>query len=223
MKIIEGLKKLKDHRGYQGRDHQLWSIVLLVILGKLCGEVSLAGVQRFGRLLSQKQKEKLGFVKHNTPALGTITETMKAINGAELQQILSGCMVGKQPMGTLSIDGKTLQGSKSHEHPATHCVSVFCHELTAVVGQVASQGKGLEIPDAFRLLDSIDLKGIIVMGDAMFTQTSITQTIVEKGGDYVLPVKNNQKNLKEALEMVLKDEHVQKKSIQTPPPRITDD
>lgn len=51
-----------------------------------------------------------------------------AINGAELQQTLSECMVGEPPIRTLSIDGKTLRGSKSYEHTATHCVSIFCHE-----------------------------------------------------------------------------------------------
>jgi hypothetical protein len=39
----------------------------------------MAGIQRFGRLLSKTQKAKLGFIKHNTPALGTLTETMKAL------------------------------------------------------------------------------------------------------------------------------------------------
>jgi len=33
----------------------------------------------------------------------------------------------------------------------------------------------------------------VVTGDAMFCQKSITEKIVERGGDYVLPVKGNQK------------------------------
>ena len=116
-----------------------------------------------------------------------------------------------------SLDGKTIRGSKSAEHPATHCVSVFCDDLTAVIGQVSSKGKGLEIPDAFRLLESIDLKGgVIVTGDAMFTQSSLTEIITEKGGHYVFPLKNNQKSLKEAVELALDDPLIQKKILRTP-------
>ena len=58
----------------------------------------------------------------------------------------------------------------------------------------------MEIPDALKLLERLDLKGKIVTGDAIFCQKSIVAKIVEKGGDYVLPVKNNQRNLRENIE-----------------------
>ena len=44
------------------------------------------------------------------------------------------------------------------------------------------------------------MKGKIVTGDAMFCQKSIVAKIVDKGGDYVLPVKDNQKNLRENIQ-----------------------
>lgn len=47
----------------------------------------------------------------------------------------------------------------------------------------------MESPDALKLLDRLDLKARIITGDAMFCQKSIVAKIVEKGGDYVLPVK----------------------------------
>ena len=63
----------------------------------------------------------------------------------------------------------------------------------------ASRGKGMEIPDALKLLDQLDLKDKIVTGDAMFCQKSIVAKIAEKGGGYVFPVKDNQKNLRENI------------------------
>ena len=51
-----------------------------------------------------------------------------------------------------------------------------------------------------RLLEKIDLENMIVTGDAMFCQKTITYQIVKKGGDYVLPVKKNQKDLLEEIE-----------------------
>ena len=50
-----------------------------------------------------------------------------------------------------------------------------------------------------RLLEKIDLEGLIVTGGAIFCQKKITSRIVEKGGDYVLPVKWNQKDLHEEI------------------------
>lgn len=79
-------------------------------------------------------------------------------------------------------------------------LSAFCGGLQKVLGHAASRGKGLEIPDALKLLEQLDLTGKIVTGDAMFCQKSITAKIVERGGDYLLPVKDNQKNLRADIE-----------------------
>ena len=67
------------------------------------------------------------------------------------------------------------------------------------VGHRSSCGKGREIPDALRLLEMIDLAGMIVTGDAIFCQKTITSRIVEKGGEYLLPVKENRKDLGEEI------------------------
>src|SRR5271157_3560344 len=45
------------------------------------------------------------------------------------------------------------------------------------------RSKGLEIPDALKLLERLDLRGKIVTGDAIFCQKSIAAKIVERGGD----------------------------------------
>jgi hypothetical protein len=49
-------------------------------------------------------------------------------------------------------------------------------------------------------LERLDVKGKIVTGDAIFCQKSITAKIVGRGGDYVLPVKDNQKALRQDIE-----------------------
>lgn len=92
-----------------------------------------------------------------------------------------------------------MRASKDGEGKAEHVLSAFCGGLQTVLGHEASRGKGFEIPDALRLLERLDLKGKIVTGDAIFCQKSITAKIVEGGGDYVFPVKDNQKSLKDAI------------------------
>ena len=67
------------------------------------------------------------------------------------------------------------------------------------MGHLSSRGKGREIPDAMRLLETINLEGMIVTGDAIFCPKTITSRIAEAGGDYVLPVKRNQKDLHEEI------------------------
>lgn len=50
-----------------------------------------------------------------------------------------------------------------------------------------------------QLLDYLDLSGCVVTGDAMFTQHALCIQIVEADGQFVLPVKANQKTLQHAI------------------------
>ena len=97
-------------------------------------------------------------------------------------------------------DGAVNGRRKDSNGRAEHVLSAFCGDLQTVLGHEASRGKGLEIPDALKLLERLDVKGKIVTGDAIFCQKSITAKIVERGGDYVLPVKDNQKALRQDIE-----------------------
>ena len=85
------------------------------------------------------------------------------------------------------------------------CLSAFCAGCCTVSRHEASRGKGLEIPDALRLLDRLDLKNKIVTGDAIFRQKSMTRKIVESGGDYLFPIKDNQRILRENVETAFKE------------------
>ncbi len=60
--------------------------------------------------------------------------------------------------------------------------------------------KSNEIPAIPRLLELLDITGCLVTIDAIGTQTEIAETIVDRGGDYLLPVKENQGQLFEDME-----------------------
>jgi predicted transposase YbfD/YdcC len=67
------------------------------------------------------------------------------------------------------------------------------------------KGKSNEIVAIPELLELLDLQGAVVTIDAIGTQRAIVDQIIQKGGDYVLPVKENQKTLVENLESVMMD------------------
>jgi hypothetical protein len=155
-----------------------------------------------GRALPMKQRLQLGFGRHKMPCHSTLTETMRAVDADGLAELLGRAIVRDEAAAArhIAIDGKTLRGSKDESGDAEHCLSAFAHALHKVLDHTASPGKGMEIADALKLLEKIDLTGKVVTGDAMFCQKSLTETIVERGGDYVFPVKGNQKNLLEDIQ-----------------------
>ena len=139
-----------------------------------------------GRCLNKRQRVALGFTKGVTPCHATLTETLRAIDGRALAQALgAACCAEGEDQRHIAIDGKTMRASKDGDGHATHVLSAFCAGLQSILGNEASRGKGMEISDALKLLDQLDLKDKIITGDAMFCQKSIVAKIAEKGGGYV--------------------------------------
>ena len=66
--------------------------------------------------------------------------------------------------------------------------------------QVAVAGKENEISAAPRLLRCLDLRGKLVMGDALLIQRELSIQIVDAGGEYVWAVKGNQPQLRQEID-----------------------
>ncbi len=201
MQLKRYLAAVPDPRGKQGRDYPLWSILGLIIVGFLCGRQGLQAVHRLGRKLNAGQRSALGFVRGRTPCHATLTETVRILDPKALMKVLQQVAVitTNGDNRHVAIDGKTMKATKNDQGHAAHVVSAFCSGLGRLMGTEASHGKGMEIPDALKLLDQLDLRDKVVTGDAMFCQKSLTEKIVVKGGDYLFPVKGNQRNLEEAI------------------------
>ena len=114
---------------------------------------------------------------------------------------------GVEPEGPLSLDGKTpvsstaqaLRGIHGEEIPGVHLVSAYASRAGAVLTRVAAPGKGQELAAAKEALHRIPLKGRVVVADALLTQREVFQQIVAGGGEYLLPVKENQPTLRRDL------------------------
>jgi predicted transposase YbfD/YdcC len=202
MKLKEVLCQVPDPRGKQGQDYALWSLLALIVVSFLCGRRGVAAAFRLGRGLTADQRRALGFMKGTTPCHATLTETLRVIEASALAAVFGAAGIAAgDDAGHIAIDGKTLRASKDQDGKAVHILSAFCSGLQKMLGQTASRGQGLEIPDALKLLEQLDLTGKVVTGDAIFCQKSTTTTIVDRGGDYIFPVKDNQKGLRENIEL----------------------
>ncbi len=172
------LRQVPDPRGKQGRQHPLAALLGLILLSILSGRQGMRAAFRLGRRLSRKQLTRLGFRRdRSSPCHATLTETLRILDPNAMGQIFAQFTTDQQDceghdmiLRQLSIDGKTLRGSKDADGNAEHVLSAFCAALEQSVGHSSSRGKGREIPDAMNLLEKIDLEGLIVTGDAMFCQ-----------------------------------------------------
>src|SRR2546429_3944973 len=102
----------------------------------------------------------------------------------------------------VALDGKTLRGSKKHGAPGMHLLSALAHHVGVTLAQHAVDDKTNEITAVEPLFCPLVLESRIVTMDALLTPRHVAQTIVDKGGDYVMIVKDNQPQLRADIELV---------------------
>lgn len=105
-------------------------------------------------------------------------------------------------MEALSIDGKSLRGSAGQGAAESHLPGAVSQRLGLVVAQLAVSDKSHEAAEIEALLATLVLKGRVVTLDALHTHASVAQTILAGGGDYLLPVKDNQPLLRQDIALV---------------------
>ena len=113
---------------------------------------------------------------------------------------------------TISFDGKTVNstGKMANYKKPLHIVSGHFAELGITLGQKAVSDKSNEIPAVRELIELLDVKGCMVVADALNCQIKTTETIIERGGDYLLSVKGNQSNLETEIKDFVEDESLRK-------------
>lgn len=196
--LVEALATLPDPRSRHGRIHPLPAVMGMVALALLMGRTSLAGIARFGRQFGIPLAHALGFRRGKTPTVSTLSRTLRRFDAAQLEATLSRWIQGRidpDAFTHISIDGKTLRGSRQGEVPGQHLVAAYAPAVSAVLAQIRVDSKTNEHKAALELLGILPLRGKVVVGDAMFCQRDLAAQVIDSGGDYVLAVKDNQPGL----------------------------
>jgi predicted transposase YbfD/YdcC len=180
----------------------LFDLLVVALCGTIAGADSWADIERFGndRLdwLRSFLRLENGIASHDT--FGRVFALLDPAGlVACIRQWLDE--VGRQIGQHIAIDGKTLRGSFDTAAGRTplHLVSAWASEARLTLGQVAVDSKSNEITAVPLLLELLELKGATVTLDAMGCQKEIARKIVERGGEYVLALKDNQPKLHEAV------------------------
>ena len=197
MRLREAMDGVPDHRSSQGRRHPMGAILSLAVCAMLCGARSLYAIAQWGRDHGAVTGEALGFPLGKTPCVATLHRVFKDLDVAAFEAVLREWLIdsGVELGDVLSLDGKTLRGIHGGEIAGVHLVSAYAARSGVVLAQVAVPGKGQELAAAKAVLGQVSLEGKIVVADALLTQREVCQQVVGGGGDYLLPVKENQPTL----------------------------
>ncbi len=209
--LFDMLAEVPDPRKKKGRRHALKAILGALVVGLLCQQKGYTRIAKWLRTQYALAKA-LGFTKQKVPCPATFHNTLKRLDTQALENVLtrwvSTVMRDLPPPASrlvaVAIDGKTLGGSRDKDTPQQHLLAAVSHDLGVVLAECAVSEKTNEIPVSKQLLKAFEVTEKVITTDALLTQRTFCQEILEHQADYLLPLKANQKCLYEDIKDLFK-------------------
>jgi len=190
-----------NRRDTKNKLHNLLDIIIITVCGVIAGANDWVAIEMFGNAQKEWLKTFLE-IPNGIPSHDTFARVFRIINPEQFRKCFINWMesvVELKQGEVIAVDGKTIRRShdKSNGKDAIHIVSAFASENGVVCGQIKTSEKSNEITAIPKLLEMLVLDGCVVTMDAMGCQKEIAEKIIEKGAEYVLALKGNQKNFYE--------------------------
>ncbi len=195
---------LEDPRDTRGKRHDMINILIMTIYGILCGYTDFTNLADFLKVHEDYFISLLN-LEYGTPSHDTLSNVFAIIDSKKFMEIFIAWI--KQIINNnglhLSIDGKAVKSARDKINGGNtpYIVSAFLSDIGISIGQVKVDDKSNEITAIPELIQLLDIEGKIITIDAIGTQEDICNLITskEKKGDYILKVKDNQKDLKDDI------------------------
>lgn len=199
------LATLSDPRGRQGLRHPLAAMLAATVCGILTGARGCEAIAQWVRNQEPKIWHLLGF-RRKPPCANTYRTLLARLPAEMFEELIQRWIEPLLPspapdsLQALAMDGKTLRGTQGALDRAVHLLSLLDQQTGGVLRQLKMPPETNEHKAALTLLKAVALKGRLITGDAIFCQRDLCQQVVDDGGDYLLVVKDNQPELKAAIE-----------------------
>ena len=204
LSIHQHFEALPDPRAGNALLHPLIDVVTIALCAVIGGANEWTDVEEFGHTHEEWLRQYLE-LPHGIPSHDTFGRVFARLDPLAFEQCLESwvqAVVHSLQGKHAALDGKTLRGSHDHYRgqAAIQTVSAWLVGADLVLGHLKVADGTNEITTVRELLTWLDLKGCVVTADALHCQTETARLIVERGGDYVLPVKENQPTLRQRIE-----------------------
>ena len=195
--VYDGLCKLTDLRGVNGKRYRLETVLMIVVMAKLCGEDTPFAIAEWAKHRQEELVKLLCLSRANLPSHHTYRRILAyKIYAEEVERLVGEYNQRGEHGKVYALDGKAVRGMrKKDEEGNEYLLSLYDVEQTKVMSQVEVGRKENEITKAPQALKRVEIAQKVVTGDAMHTQRGFSLQILDGQGDYVFPVKENQPQL----------------------------
>jgi predicted transposase YbfD/YdcC len=193
-------RHLPDPRA-DNTQHELVDILFVALAALLCGAESCSDMAEFGLAKEEFFRQVLG-LRHGIPSHDTFSRVFRLLDPQAFTTTFRRFMAAFAEAnrldlsGVVAIDGKALRGAFERGRQATplHMVNVWAADARMVLAQRKAPGRN-EVAGALELLGLLSLDGCIVTADALHCHRAMASAVLERGGAYVLALKENQSSL----------------------------
>ena len=193
----EYFNEIADKRHQSYVKHRLQDILVMLMCAVLCGLDELSAVMVYIQNKADFFAQNFGI--QEIPSKPTVSRVLRMIDGKQVAQTIIEIM--REQIGesgdVIAVDGKAIRStSKEGEaHSALQIITAYLTGSGIVLGQEKIHEKTNEIPTFQEMLSYLNVAGKTVTADAMHCQKETCKKIIDKGGDYLFGLKENQKTL----------------------------
>ena len=189
------------------------AMLSIVAMAILSGHRNIQQLVRFASRMRMEHRKALGlprFAKDSTyrkvPSYSAFYNLLRQLDVEQFSQCLSqwlAARTGTLP-AALALDGKFIRDTVGIVCLADHETGV--PRAMAKASKKEGEGHDCEIKAAQRMIcREKDLGNTVITADAMHCQRQTARDIVERGGEFILQVKDNQKSVHAASALKTKD------------------
>jgi predicted transposase YbfD/YdcC len=206
--LLVHFAELKDPRRHQHKvDYPLPLLLLIALGGVLSGFKCWEEFADFAQEKREWLKELVPYEAEGTPCADTLERVFERLEvntfkaclekwARALAEQLRAQSEGKEGQAAehWAMDGKSLAGAHLPGEPTSplHLLHVYLVEQKLLLGmQRTKKGAPGEPAAALELLSVLEVRGATITADANLTTRAVADSIVERGGHYVLALKGN--------------------------------
>lgn len=207
--VYDRLHKITDLRKAKGKRYSLVSVLMIILLAKLCGANTPTEIAEWGENHKAEMLKLLQVKRPRMPEQSTYRRIMAHKVYLEEIERLVGEYNAQGDHGEIyALDGKALRGMrKKDETGMEYLLSVYDVEQGKTLSQVEVGCKENEITQAPEALKLVEISQKVVTADALHTQKRVSTQILEAQGNFVFPVKENQAKLYKNIQELFAPEY----------------
>lgn len=190
-------RRVADPRA-DNTQHNLLEVLVIALAAVLCGAESCSDMAEFGRAKEGLLRRFLR-LEHGIPSHDTFSRVFRLLDPRAFEQAFRRFTAafakgnGLALTGVVAVDGKAVRGAYERGQSSTplHMVNAWAVGARLVLAQGQAPGRN-EALGALEVLALLSLNSCIVTADALHCHRAFAGKVLERGGNYVLALKENQ-------------------------------